>query len=144
VADSSPEEASIVAAPTRAIQTSDSVSELESAEVAKRLVAILGRPLVALLTGVSATRVVRGWEDGGGVTAERDNALRVGLQCALIIKPRFKDGVVRNWFVGHSTHVDDRAPGGLIRALAELPPPGSEAHDLGCQLLAAARAFVTR
>ncbi|MDB5071078.1 MAG: hypothetical protein JWM87_2189 [Candidatus Eremiobacteraeota bacterium] len=133
-----------MAALARAIQAGDSVPELESSEVAKQLVAILGRPLVALLTGVSATRVVRGWEDGGGIAPERDSALRVALQAALIVKTRFKDGVVRNWFGGHNTQLDDRAPGELVRALSELPPLGSEARDLGRQLLAAARAFVTR
>ena len=133
-----------MAALARAIETSDTVAELDSSQVAKRLGAVLGRPFLALLMGVSATRVIRGWEDGGGIAAERENAMRIALQAALIVKTRFKDGVVRNWFGGHNTTLDDRAPGELIRALAQLPPLGNEAHDLGRQILAAARAFVTR
>lgn len=127
-----------------AIEVSDTVAELDAGAVAKQLVGILGRPLVALLTGVSATRVVRGWETGGGIAPERENALRVGLQAALIIKTRFKDGIVRNWFGGHNTLLDDRAPGELIRALTESSPLSDGARNIGRRLLSAARAFVTR
>jgi hypothetical protein len=128
----------------RAIEASDKVAELESAEVARQLVAILGRPLVALITGVSATRVVRGWEERGRIADERGNALRVALQASLIIKTRFKDGVVRNWFGGHNTVLGDRAPGELVRSLTSRAPLSEEAQELGRMIIAAARAFVTR
>src|SRR3982074_2660444 len=90
----------------RAIAAGDVVAELDAREVARQLVAILTRPLVTVLTGVSATRVVRAWEDQGGIAAEREQALRVALQAALIIKTRFTDGVVRNWFSGHNTMLE--------------------------------------
>ncbi len=122
----------------------DVVTEMDAREVARQIVAILGRPLVALITGVSATRVVRTWEERGTIAAERENALRVALHGALIVKTQFKDGVVRNWFVGHNTALDDRAPGELVRRLAECAPLSSEAQELGRSLLAAARAFVAR
>ena len=131
-------------AAARAIAAGDAVAELDADEVARRLVAILTRPLVALLTGVSATRVVRTWEERGNIAEERERALRAALQASLIIKTRFKDGVVRNWFSGHNTMLEDRAPGELVLALTKLPPLSQAAADTGREILAAARAFVTR
>jgi hypothetical protein len=129
---------------TRAEATAagDVVAELEPPEVARQLVAILGRPLVALITGVSATRVVRAWEENGRISPENEQAIRVALQAALIVKTQFKDGVVRNWFVGHNTVLADRAPGELVRELATTAMLGK--MDLGRSLLSAARAFVAR
>jgi hypothetical protein len=126
------------------IDAGDAVIELEPRDVAKVLVSILGRPLVALLTGVSATRVIRGWEERGGIADDRENAMRVALQAAFIIKTRFKDGVVRNWFGGHNTMLDDRAPGELVLALAKTTPLSEEAREIGRKILAAARVFIAR
>jgi hypothetical protein len=131
-------------APAQIANVTDSIAELSPEEVARQIVAILGRPLVALVTGVSATRVVKAWEEGGNISDSRENALRVALQVAVIIKTRFKDGVVRNWVGGHNAALEDRAPGELILALTRVAPLSIDATDLARRLLAAARAFVTR
>jgi hypothetical protein len=135
---------STLPAAERALGIIDAVAQLGTPDVTRQLTTILTRPMVALVAGVSATRVVRTWEENGNVSEPRDKALRVALQASLILKTRFSDGVVRNWFVGHNSTLDDQSPGELVRSLTKLPPLSSDSGETARRILAAARAFVTQ
>lgn len=135
---------SVLAPATKATTDVDAVAALGAHEVASQLSVVLGRPLIAAMMNVSATRVVRKWEEGGGITADRENALHTALQAVLILKTQFENGVVRNWFVGHNVALKDQAPGELIREIANGELLDPRIQELGRALLAAARAFVAR
>ena len=122
--------------------TIDVVSELDACEVARDLVAALGRPLVALLTDVSDTRVVRSWEEAGvEPKGRREAILRYALQTTHILLTRFDARVAQRWFVGGNSSLGDDAPSAVLRTILD---DHSRADQVGPRVLNAARAFVNR
>ena len=131
--------AHLAPAPTRTI---DVVSELDTREVARDLVAALGRPLVALLTDVSSTRVVRSWvDDGVDPKARREAILRYALQALHILSTRFDARVAQRWFVGGNSSLGDDAPSAVLRKILD---EEGRSDEIGPRVLNAARAFVNR
>lgn len=129
-------------APARPL-TIDAVSELDTREVARQLDAALGRPLVALLTDVSSTRVVRSWvEEGVDPKGRREAILRYALQATHIITTRFDNRVAQRWFVGGNTSLGDDAPSAILRKIVE--QDNVRPDEIGPRILNAARAFVNR
>jgi hypothetical protein len=103
--------------------------------VVKELRELLGAKLVAYVAGVSETRAVHGWADGGreprGSVEER---LRLALRIAGFIADHENRGVAQAWFQGLNPQLDDRSPARLLRE--------GDVEDVGPQILTAARAFV--
>jgi hypothetical protein len=104
-------------------------------DVAAQLVELLGLRTVAVIAGVSQTRTVRQWTEGTQPSTGVDDALRLALQSALIVRERVAPETVRAWFAGANRRLDDRAPALVIR---ERPDDTTRRR-----LLAAARAFLT-
>ena len=61
--------------------------------------------------------------------------LRLALQVALLIARHDATGVVQAWFQGLNPQLDDRSPARLLRE--------GELHEVGPEVLSAARAFTT-
>ena len=121
----------------------DPVLRLAPQEVARRLDAALGRPLVALLTDVSNTRIVRTWvEDGDEPDAQRGVILRCALQATNIIAARFDSHVAQRWFVSGNSLLEADAPSAVLRAILEQDE--THAGETSLRVLNAARAFGTR
>lgn len=123
-----------------ALEVTEAVLELSTAEVAQELSAALTRPIVASIMGVSATKVVAQWEREGAITPQRDRALRLALQLTRIIMTRFAAPVARTWMVGRNSRLEDATPASVIRAAAV----GVEDDAMERRVLNAARSFVTR
>lgn len=105
------------------------------AVVVKDLLDLLGARLVAYIGGVKEARAAREWAGGvrdvkSEVTAQR---LRYALHVALLIADVDSPAVVRAWFIGMNPELDDRSPARLLR--------DGDPHDVGPEVLAAARAF---
>jgi hypothetical protein len=104
--------------------------------VVKELSVLLGPKLVAYLAGVRETRAVREWEKS--VRSPRDpipQRLRLALQVAMLIAQHDSPGVVQAWFQGLNPQLDDRSPARLLRE--------GDLHEVGPEVLSAARAFTT-
>jgi hypothetical protein len=105
------------------------------AEVARELHEILGARLTAYVGGVSETRAVRQWADGGRTPGELvQRRMRVALQAALALKEVDGRGVTQAWFQGLNPQLEDRSPARLLR--------DGELDEIGPAVLAAARAFL--
>ena len=88
----------------------DVVSDLDTREVVRELVASLGQPLVALLTDVASTRVVDSWVEGVDPKAPREAILRYALRALHIIAARFDINVAQRWFVGDDSFLAATPP----------------------------------
>jgi len=121
--------------------TLDVVSDLDTREVARELVAGLGQPLVALLTDVSSTRVVGSWVEGVDPEAPREAILRYALRALHILTTRFDTKIAQRWFVGGNSSLADSAPSVMLRQTLE---DGARIDEIGPLVLNAARAFVNR
>jgi hypothetical protein len=103
--------------------------------VVKEIRELLGAKLVAYIAGVAETRAVHEWADGvrepRGSAGER---LRFALRVGAFIAERDGAGVAQAWFQGLNPQLDDRSPARLLRE--------GDLHEVGPQILAAARAFV--
>src|SRR5262245_45612839 len=110
------------------LEASEHAVRLPFPAVVRELSGLLGPKLVAYLSGVRETRAVREWE--GGARVPRDpipQRLRLARQDA--------PGVVQAWFQGLNPQLDDRSPARLLRE--------GELHEVGPEVLSAARAFTT-
>jgi len=118
----------------------DVVSDLDTREVARELIAGLGQPLVALLTDVSSTRVVGSWVDGVDPEAPREAILRYALRALHILTPHFDTKITQQWFVGSNSSLADSAPSAILRKTLE---DGDRIDEIGPLVLNAARTLVT-
>jgi hypothetical protein len=108
---------------------------MNSSEVVRRLLALLGARLVAYLGGVTETRAVRQWEAGErdmrpGAEARLREALTVALTLCSVEKPP----TIQAWFQGLNPQLDDRSPARLLRE--------GELDKVAPEVRQAARAFV--
>jgi hypothetical protein len=101
----------------------------------KELSNMLGAKLVAYVAGVSETRAVREWIEGGreprDSTKER---LQLTYRLARTIEAHDSAGVARAWLQGLNPQLDDRSPARILRE--------GDVHEVGPQLVAALRAFI--
>ena len=111
-------------------------ARIEFPVVVKELAGLLGRKLVAYITGVTETRAVRQWAEGKRDAREPIPArLRLALQIALLIARYDNARVAQAWFQGLNPQLDDRSPARLLRE--------GELEEVGPLVLSAARAFVS-
>lgn len=104
--------------------------------VARELRDVLTARLVAYVGGVSETRAVHAWVSGGRqARAAVEERLRFTLQVALMIAEADSPEVAQAWFQDLNPQLEDRSPARLIRE--------GEIDEVGPQVMAAARAFVT-
>ncbi len=79
--------------------------------VVRYLLDELGERLTAVIAGVRDAEVLRGWVDGDGAldaaTAER---LRAAFEVTQLLRQRSSSELVRLWFRGMNTELDDEAP----------------------------------
>jgi hypothetical protein len=118
------------------LEASEHAVRLPFPAVVRELSELIGPKLVAYLSGVRETRAVREWE--GGARVPRDpipQRLPLALQVALLIARPDAPGVVQAWFQGLNPQLDDRSPARLLRE--------GELHEVGPEVLSAARAFTT-
>lgn len=109
---------------------------METPEVVTRLIELLGGQLVAYLAGVSETRAVRQWAQGGReMRRDAENRLRESLTVALTLRRADKPPIVQAWFQGLNPQLDDRSPARLLRE--------GDINKVGPEVRQAARAFVT-
>lgn len=104
--------------------------------VVKDVSGLLGPKLVAYIVGVTETRAVKQWADGGRAPKDPDTEKRVRLaaQIALLIAQHDNGAVAQAWFQGLNPQLGDCSPARLLRE--------GDVADVGPKLLAAARAFV--
>lgn len=103
--------------------------------VVKDLRGLLGPRLVAYIAGVTETRAVLQWEEGGRPKdPETEKRLRLAAQMAKLIASHDNGAVAQAWFQGLNPQLDDGSPARLLRE--------GDIADVGPKLLAAARAFV--
>ncbi|MDQ6793468.1 MAG: hypothetical protein M3067_01360 [Chloroflexota bacterium] len=108
------------------VELKDAVSE------ASRL---LGPKLVAYICGVTETRSVRQWAEGGHVPREPlPQRIRLALWVANLIADHDNERVAQAWFQGLNPQLDDRSPARLLRE--------GDIEEVGPDVVAAARAFV--
>jgi hypothetical protein len=106
------------------------------ASVVAELRDLLGLKLVAYISGVKETRVVREWAEGSREPRSPvPDRLRLALQVALLLREHESVAVVQAWFQGMNPLLDDRAPARVLRE--------DDLAVAGPQVLSAARAFVT-
>lgn len=118
------------------LEASEHAVRLAFPAVVRELSQILGPKLVAYLSGVRETRAVREWEAGARVPRDPiPQRLRLALQVALLIGRHDGPGVVQAWFQGLNPQLDDRSPARMLRE--------GELHEIGPEVLSAARAFTT-
>jgi hypothetical protein len=118
------------------LEASEHAVRLAFPAVVRELSEILGPKLVAYLSGVRETRAVREWEAGARVPRDPiPQRLRLALQVALLIGRHDGPGVVQAWFQGLNPQLDDRSPARMLRE--------GELHEVGPEVLSAARAFTT-
>ncbi|HVH07546.1 MAG TPA: hypothetical protein VNE71_16260 [Myxococcota bacterium] len=118
------------------LEASEHAVRLAFPAVVRELSQILGPKLVAYLSGVRETRAVREWEAGARVPRDPiPQRLRLALQVALLIGRHDGPGVVQAWFQGLNPQLDDRSPARMLRE--------GELHEVGPEVLSAARAFTT-
>lgn len=102
----------------------------------KELSQLLGRKLTAYIADVTDVRAVTSWEEG-----EREPRphipprLQHALVVAKLIALHDDARVAQAWFQGLNPELDDRSPARLLRE--------GELDEVGPQVLAAARAFVS-
>ncbi|MBC5803386.1 MAG: hypothetical protein GIX03_10420 [Candidatus Eremiobacteraeota bacterium] len=113
----------------------DLALSLPARDVVLRLVDLLGLRTVAVIAGVSQTRTVRQWTEGTQPSTGVEDALRLALQAALIVRERVAPETVRAWFAGANRRLDDQAPALVIRERPDSAMRG--------RLLSAARAFLS-
>jgi hypothetical protein len=118
------------------LEASEHAVRLPFPDVVRELSALLGPKLVAYLAGVRETRAVREWESAGRVPRDPiPQRLRLALQVAVLIARHDGAGVVQAWFQGLNPQLDDRSPARMLRE--------GELHEVGPEVLSAARAFTT-
>ena len=119
------------------LEAYEQAARLPFAAVVKELSALLGPKLVAYLAGVRETRAVREWEKAGarGRAIRFPERLRLALQVAMLVARHDSPGVVQAWFQGLNPQLDDRSPARLLRE--------GDLHEVGPEVLSAARAFTT-
>ncbi len=118
------------------LEAYEQAARLPFASVVKELSRLLGPKLVAYLAGVRETRAVREWEKE--VREPRDpipQRLRLALQVAMLIARHDGPSVVQAWFQGLNPQLEDRSPARLLRE--------GDLHEVGPEVLSAARAFTT-
>ncbi len=92
----------------------NSAMSLSTAEVAERLVDLLGATTVAEIGGVKETRAVAQWASGER-EPQRPHVLRFALQLALMISTLSTRDLARAWFHGSNPELDDATPLALLR-----------------------------
>lgn len=103
---------------------------LASPAIVARLQEVLGRDVVAIITG-KTTRQVSRWASGDAKPPlEEQRLLRDTFQVVQLLAEVDPDEVVRAWFIGMNPQLDDAAP---LEVIAE-----GRVRDV----MAAARAFV--
>jgi hypothetical protein len=107
---------------------------LTGSDLAREMVALIGRKLSAYIAGVKDVRSVDRWIGGGQFYGDAEERLRFGYQVVRMLSDFDKPSVVQAWLMGINPELGDRAPIKLIREypIAEIAP----------QVLGAARAFV--
>jgi hypothetical protein len=108
---------------------------LDFPALVKELSNITGAKLVAYIAGVTETRAVHEWVEGGreprDVTKER---LRFAYRLARTIEEHDGPGVARAWLQGLNPQLDDRSPARMLRE--------GNIDEVGPELVAALRAFI--
>lgn len=104
-------------------------------QVAAELRGLLGAKLVAYITGVSATRVVRGWAEGNRhPSPSAEVKLRHAFRIARMIERSEGEAIVATWFQGMNPHLGDRSPARMLHE--------NDFEATAPKVLAAASAFV--
>ena len=105
-------------------------SALASASIVARLQEVLGRDVVAIITGKTPRQVSR-WVSGAAKPPlQEQRLLRDTFQVVELLAQVDPDEVVRAWFIGMNPQLEDAAPAELI------------AEGRARDVMAAARAFV--
>ncbi|HKU68856.1 MAG TPA: hypothetical protein VJP85_13865 [Candidatus Baltobacteraceae bacterium] len=118
----------------------EEVIDLGADEVVRQLSAALSRAIVALVAGVSETKLVGKWERGA-VTPQHDRelALKTALQIVRILQPRYRNRSIVTWLCGVNPRLDGTSPAEILSALATHYDPENVRR-----ILNAATAFATR
>ena len=104
--------------------------QLASTAIVARLQEVLGRDVVAIITGKTPRQVSR-WVSGEAKPVAREQrVLRDMFQVVELLAEVDPDEVVRAWFIGMNPQLEDSAPAELI------------AEGRVRDVIAAARAFV--
>lgn len=87
------------------------VTESSIQQVAQYLDEVLGRKLVATLTGVKDPKAVGQWASGEREPrAATEQRLRVGYQIFRLLMAAEAPHTVRAWFIGLNPQLDDESP----------------------------------
>ena len=104
--------------------------ELASASIVARLQEVLGRDVVAIITGKTPRQVSRWVRGAAKPPVQEQRLLRDTFQVVELLAEVDPDEVVRAWFIGMNPQLEDAAPAELI------------AEGRARDVMAAARAFV--
>lgn len=108
-------------------------------ELVAELCDLLGAKLVAYLSSVPDTRIVRAWADQTDPRSPPGDVvdrLRIAHQAALLLGQKDSAPVIQVWFQGRNPHLDDAAPARVLR--------DGEVDVGGADVMTAARAFAGR
>ena len=105
-------------------------SALASASIVARLQEVLGRDVVAIITGKTPRQVSRWVRGAAKPPVQEQRLLRDTFQVVELLAEVDPDEVVRAWFIGMNPQLEDAAPAELI------------AEGRARDVMAAARAFV--
>ncbi len=86
-------------------------------DIAEFLQALLGRRLVAYVTGVKDAKTVSRWAKGevGEARWESERRLRAAYEIAQLLVRFDSSRVVKAWFIGLNPQLDDESPAEAIR-----------------------------
>ena len=123
-------------APRPDLEAFDYATRTSFKAVAKELIDILGAKLVAYIAGVREARAVQQYahENRSPRRPAIEPRLRLALRVARFISQHDSKEITQAWFMGLNPQLDDRSPARLLRE--------GEIHEVGPEIVAAARAFV--
>ena len=123
-------------APRPDLEAFDYATRTPFKAVAKELIDILGAKLVAYIAGVREARAVQQYAHDNRSPRHPaiEPRLRLALRVARFISQHDSKEITQAWFMGLNPQLDDRSPARLLRE--------GEIHEVGPEIVAAARAFV--
>jgi hypothetical protein len=117
------------------LQAFTEAARLPFSDIVKDVSDLLGPKLVAYIAGVTETRAVQRWIEGGRPEdPETEKRLRLAAQLAKLIAGHDNGVVAQAWFQGLNPELDDRSPASALRR--------GDVIIVGPRLLSAARSFV--
>jgi len=123
-------------APRPDLEAFDYATRTPFKAVTRELIDILGAKLVAYIAGVREARAVQQYAHDSRSPRHPaiEPRLRLALRVARFISQHDSKEITQAWFMGLNPQLDDRSPARLLRE--------GEIHEVGPEIVAAARAFV--